>query len=226
VLGRALAFCSVVVPAFAALVLIAPASSAEPPQDPVSWTSYGYDNQLGNAVPTKVLTLAAVPQLRPRWSLQLDGPVYASPLAARVDGEQLVFAATEAGTVYAVDAADGRIGWQRNLGTVETAECGTWGITATGTIDLRRSLLFEISADGVLHALDLATGNEADGYPLPLVANNRYEYVWGGLRIANRRLYVASPRTAMPAPPEGRCRKGAYSRSGSSDRPKPSVGIR
>jgi len=183
--------------------LAAAAVAAEPPPDPIAWTSYGYDNQLGNAVPTKVLTPAAVNRLEPRWSLQLDGPVYASPLAARVDGEQLVFAATEAGTVSAVDAADGRIVWQRNLGTVETAECGTWGITATGTIDLRRSLLFEISADGMLHALDLATGKEADGYPLPLVTNTRYEYVWGGLRLANHRLYVVVASYCDAGPPGG-----------------------
>jgi outer membrane protein assembly factor BamB len=117
--------CSVLVPAFAALALTTAVSEAEPPQDPVAWTSYGYDNQLGNAVPTKILTLAAVPRLQPRWTLQLDGPIYSSPLAARIDGEKLVFAATEARSVFAVEAASGRIVWQRNLGTIETAECGT-----------------------------------------------------------------------------------------------------
>src|SRR5439155_21097515 len=135
--------------AFAAFALAAAATAGEPAQDPIAWTSYGYDNQLGNSVPTSVLTLPAVPRLELRWASRLDGPIYASLLAAPVNGDRLAFAATEAGSVYAVEAAGGQIVWQRNLGTVATAECGTWGITATGAIDLRRSLLFEISADGM-----------------------------------------------------------------------------
>jgi outer membrane protein assembly factor BamB len=171
--------------------------------DPNAWTSYGFDNQLGNAVPTQAFTLGAVPKLRLDWAQQLDGAVFASPLAANVDGEQLVFAATEEGSVYALNAATGEIVWQRNLGAVATPECGTWGITSTGTIDLDRGVIFEISADGLLHALALATGEEAPGYPLTLVENNLYEYVWGGLRIANDRVYVVVASYCDVGPPGG-----------------------
>lgn len=187
----------------AALVLPATVSGAEPEYDPTAWTSYGYDNQLGNAVQTRALPVSAVQRLELRWSVQLDGAVYASPLAARVNGEQLVYAATEAGSVYALAAARRQIVWQRNLGTVKTAECGTWGITATGAIDLQRGLLFEIGADGMLHALELAAGDEAPGYPRSLVTNNAYEYVWGGLRIAGDRLYVVVASYCDAGPPGG-----------------------
>jgi outer membrane protein assembly factor BamB len=186
-----------------ALALAQAATAAEPTYDPVSWTSYGYDNQLGNAIQTKTLTLSAIERLQLGWSMQLDGPVFASPLAARVDGEQLVFAATEAGTVYAVSVSSGQIVWQRSLGAVQTLGCGRWGVTATGAIDLERRLLFEVSADGMLHALDLATGDEAPGYPFVLVANNLYEYVWGGLRIANDRVYVVVASYCDAGPPGG-----------------------
>lgn len=177
--------------------------------DAEAWTSYGFDNQLTNAITSKSLTPRTVPALRLGWSLQLDGAVFASPLAANVDGRRTVFASTEAGSVYAVDATDGQLVWQRNLGVVQTQECGKWGITSTGAIDLGRHLLFEISADGLLHALDLSTGEEAAGFPLALVTNNLYEYVWGGLRIAGDHLYavVASYCDAGPpggAMPEGR----------------------
>lgn len=189
--------------------MLALAPHAAAAVDPTSWTSYGYDNQLGNAIATKALTQDAVGRLELNWSAELDGPIFAQPLAATVDRHPLVFAATEAGTVYAVSATTGKIAWQRNLGTVETLECGTWGITATGAIDLERRLLFEISADGLLHALDLATGAEAAGYPLTLITNNGYEYVWGGLRIAGGRLYVVNASYCDLGPagasfPEGR----------------------
>jgi outer membrane protein assembly factor BamB len=179
------------------------AAQTSPATDPVVWTSYGANDQLTNAIQTKVLTLRAVPRLRLRWSVELEGAIYASPLAARVGGEQRVFAATEAGNVYAVSASTGEIRWRRNLGIVETLECGTWGITSTGAIDTERGLLFQISADGVLHALDLATGAEAPGYPVQLVTNNRYEYVWGGLRLANGRLYVVIASYCDAGPPGG-----------------------
>ena len=148
---------------FLGLVAVPTAEAAHVgvPIEPDAWTSYGYDNQLTNSIATRALTLRSAPRLSPVWSTQLDGAVYASPLAAKVDGRQLVFAGTEAGNVYAVDSGTGRIVWQRTLGMVQTVECGKWGITSTGAIDLERGLLFEISADGLLHALALTTGDEA-----------------------------------------------------------------
>jgi outer membrane protein assembly factor BamB len=172
--------------ALAALLLAAPAAAAENGE----WLSWGHDNQLTNAVASKELTPTSVRRLKRVWLSRLDGPVYASPLAAPVAGQTTLFAATEAGSVYALDAATGRIVWQRSLGVVDTPSCGPWGITSTGAIDRARNLLYEISADGQLHALDLATGLDAAGFPRRLLSNVEYEYVWGGLRIANDRLYV------------------------------------
>jgi outer membrane protein assembly factor BamB len=185
------------------IVVLCAAVRASAEADPNAWTSYGFDNQLSNGIESAALTLRTVPKLRLKWSQQLDGPVYASPLAANVDGHELVFAATEAGSVYAVHTGTGAITWQRDFGAVTTHECGTWGITSTGAIDLQRGLLFEISADGVLHALDLATGAEAPGYPLTLVENNLYEYVWGGLRLAGDRLYAVVASYCDAGPPDG-----------------------
>jgi outer membrane protein assembly factor BamB len=190
--------------ALCGLVLVLCTSArAATPADPNAWTSYGFDNQLTNGFSTNIFTLKAVPQLRTAWSAQLDGPVFASPLAANVGGRQLVFAATENGSVYAIRAFNGSILWQRNLGAVETPQCGRWGITSTGAIDLTRGILFEVSADGLLHALDLASGDEKPGYPLVVVPNNLYEYVWGGLRIANDRLYVVVASYCDVGPPGG-----------------------
>jgi outer membrane protein assembly factor BamB len=186
-----------------ATVPTAGATRAGVPIEPEAWTSYGYDNQLTNSIATRVLTPRRVPRLVQTWSIRLDGPVYASPLAAHAGGRLLVFAATEAGSVYAVNSANGQVVWQRTLGTVPTAECGRWGISSTGAIDLERGLLYEISSDGQLHALALSTGDEAAGYPITLITNNRYEYVWGGLRIAKERLYVVVASYCDAGPPGG-----------------------
>src|SRR4051812_49169414 len=94
-----------------ALLTLCAAPSAGAQGDPNAWTSYGFDNQLGNAITSHTVTLSSVAALRLDWSQRLDGPVFASPLAANVEGDQFVFAATEAGLVYAVDAATGQIVW-------------------------------------------------------------------------------------------------------------------
>jgi outer membrane protein assembly factor BamB len=131
-----------------------------------------------------------VPRLAPVWTKELDGRIYASPLAFTVGGRRLLFVSTEAGSVYALIAGDGSIVWQHNVGTVKTEACGTWGITATGAISRSGRVLYVIGATGLLHALSLESGDDAAGYPRQLITHPDYEYVWGGLRIAAGRLYV------------------------------------
>jgi outer membrane protein assembly factor BamB len=75
--------------------------------------------------------------LRRIWSTQLDGQVYAEPLAV---GNR-VYAATENNTVYALNARNGKVAWKRHLGTpvdASTLPCGNimpvTGITGTPAI--------------------------------------------------------------------------------------------
>ena len=82
-------------------------------------------------------TSSSLGGLRRIWSKQLDGQVYAEPLAV---GKR-VYAATENNTVYALGAGNGKIVWQRHLGTAvdaSTLPCGNitpvTGITGTPAI--------------------------------------------------------------------------------------------
>ena len=174
----------------AALADVPAASGAE------SWVSlgYGHDTQLTNRVPSTSITATTVSRLRLRWTARLDGSIVASPLSARVRiqrrSTQVVYAATDAGSVYALSAETGAAIWMRGFGSVTTPQCGTYGFSSTGTIDLDRRVLYEIGADGDLHALDLAPGEERLGWPLHLIQRYDYEYVWGGLQLIGGRLYV------------------------------------
>ena len=179
------------------------AEANELPAEPISWTSYANDNQLHNSVSSESLTRQSVRRLSLLWTAKLDGAIYASPLALKVAGRQLLYVSTEAGSVYALSAANGAIVWQRDLGTVATEECGTWGLTSTGAIDETRRLLFVIGATGSLHALDVATGSESEGYPRQIVTATNYEYAWGGLRIAAGRLYIPIASYCDVGPPDG-----------------------
>ena len=160
------------------------------------WLAYGHDDQLSNAVVSRVLDSQTVPRLAQRWDASLDALVTASPLYAEplVDGVRtgVVYVATEAGSVYALAAADGRVLWRQPGATALLDACGSFGfgISSTGAIDAGRNVLYVVGADGLLHAYDLATGAEADGFPLQVVASPVDQYVWGGLRIVGSTLYV------------------------------------
>lgn len=95
----------------------------------------------------------------------LDGAIYAEPL---VDGN-LVFAATENNTVYAINASNGSLAWSRSLGlpvSGSTLPCGDInpsGITGTPVIDPLTNTLFVVayraSSGHVLFALNITNGH-------------------------------------------------------------------
>lgn len=153
---------------------------------PPPWPAYGRDGQLTNFVDA-ALTSGQAAGLGLRWQVKLDGPIVASPLYA--DGN--IYAATEAGSVYALAAATGALLWQRSFGSRDLGpDCGRWGISSTGALDLQRQLLYLIGSDGLLQGLSLSDGSTAPGFPLAVTDRPDTEYVWGGLRIVADRLYV------------------------------------
>ena len=160
------------------------------------WLAYGHDDQLSNSVVSRILDSRTVPWLTRRWTADVDGLVAASPLYAEptVEGVRtgVVYVATEAGSVYALAARDGHVLWQHEGVPLVLDACGTFGfgISSTGAIDRGRGVLYVVGADGMLHAYDLATGDEAAGYPVQVVASPFDQYVWGGLRIVGSRLFV------------------------------------
>jgi len=163
------------------------------PED-VDWTSYGHDAQLTNYVFSRSLRTRTASRLALQWRTKLDAGVTASPLAATIDvggvTRTLVFVATWAESVSALDARTGDVVWTRTFGSVDTGVCGTYGIASTPAIDLTRGRLYAIGADGLLRGLDLATGDDVPGFPIRLIDRTATEYVWGGLRIVQDRLYV------------------------------------
>jgi outer membrane protein assembly factor BamB len=163
-----------------------------------AWLAYGHDAQLTNFVRFPGLTPATAHRLKQVWTKKLDGSVIASPLYVSggliglPSSTSIVIAATEVGTVYALRPSNGAVRWKRTFGVVTPAAlCNMWGISSTGAIDLRRRVLYVISADGWLHALDLGTGAEKAGWPIAITADHAdADYVWGGLRLLRDTLYV------------------------------------
>jgi hypothetical protein len=142
----------------------------------------------------------------------ISGNVYAQPLY--IEGGPngaMVIAVTESNNVYALDANDGSIIWQRNLGPAVTSglPCGNinpLGISGTPAIDLAsRSLFIDAMIDGAtkkhfVFSLNVDTGATNPGWPVDLNATASYNDITftslvqnerGALAIVNGIVYVS-----------------------------------
>ena len=115
------------------------------------------------------------------------GNVYAQPLYVEdgPGGKAMVIAVTESNNVYALDAANGTIIWQRNVGAavaLSKLPCGNidpLGITGTPIVDLATRALFldaMTSPDGgttkkhLIFSLNVDTGAINAGWPIDVAA--------------------------------------------------------
>lgn len=163
----------------------------------------------GDSAHTGVDIFDNLSPLRPAWANPLDaGAVYGQPLVA--DGR--VFVVTERDDVYALDAHDGHVLWEHNIGTPLTnvqgvTGCGDidpLGITSTPVVDPATNTLYvvgEVTAGGSLPAVthqlvgfNIVSGavvRSADADPpLPSGENARYLLQRASLALANGRVYV------------------------------------
>ncbi len=117
----------------------------------------------------------------------ISGNVYAQPLYIEggPGGKAMIIAVTESNNVYALDAADGSVIWQRNVGPpvpLSKLPCGDidpLGITGTPVVDLpSRTLLFDAmtTPDGgttkkhLIYSMNVDTGTTNSGWPVDVNA--------------------------------------------------------
>jgi hypothetical protein len=120
----------------------------------------------------------------------ITGNVYAQPLYIEggPGGRAMIIAVTESNNVYALDAANGGVIWQRNVGApvpLSSLPCGDinpLGITGTPVVDLAtRTLFFDAmtTPDGgttkkhLIYALNVDTGATNSGWPVDVNATAR-----------------------------------------------------
>ncbi|WP_138443962.1 PQQ-binding-like beta-propeller repeat protein [Sinomonas susongensis] len=121
----------------------APSALSPAPLQAGDWPTYHHDAARTGAA----LGLPPPGTLHTAWTARLDGAVYGEPLIVRDE----VIVATESDTVYALDPADGRIVWQRNVGTPvpgSALPCGDispLGITGTPVFDPATGLVFAVA---------------------------------------------------------------------------------
>ncbi len=177
-----------------AIVLLAGLSLAA-----ADWTMFGGDPQrTGWARTEHELTPDSVGQVKLLWKQTLENeqksltaltvPIVVSGVATEAGAKDLAFVAGSGDNVFALDVRDGSKVWERAFKSESRAASpGFWlcpkGLNATPTADVDKSLLYVISTDGRLYALDMATGK--DRYRAMQVVPP-FAKVWSLNRIGDR----------------------------------------
>jgi outer membrane protein assembly factor BamB len=121
----------------------------------------------------------------------IAGNVYAQPLYIEdgPGGKAMVIAVTESNYVYALNAADGSVIWQRQVGApvpMSKLPCGDidpLGITGTPVVDLpSRTLLFDamttpdngITKKHLIFSMNVDTGTTNSGWPVDVNATAKF----------------------------------------------------
>jgi Fibronectin type III domain/PQQ-like domain/Viral BACON domain len=179
-----------------------PASTASNAITPSSSTAHGdwptVDHDLarsGTATDETTIGIANVGSLTQAWSSKLDGKVTAQPLflsAVQVAGatHDVLIAATNQDSLYALDAGTGAVLWKHQL-LAPSPNCsipGGLGISATPVVDRFTGRIYTVTDDGSLRTVSLADGTEF-APALPLVSNPATNVVWGGLTLINGNVY-------------------------------------
>ena len=159
------------------------------------WLTWGYDTERTGYNPNEtILGPSTVPNLHPLWTFPFalksdNAPVLASDVDVDGQSTDLIYAGDRTGTFHAIDADTGVELWSRQLGTNVTC-AGDLGVTGTAVIDRSRGALYVAGGDGKLYALDLATGTDEPGWPLPITMFPN-EYVWSAITEFDGSLYVS-----------------------------------
>lgn len=181
----------------AALVVLACAlvGAAPAPAAPVSgWLSFGNDPSRSGFTEHALANPAAPVEL---WSARLEGRVVGQPIIVRdvpEPGRKTVYLGTSHGLFYAYDDN----GFERahvQLGRMTLEGCdwlpdGEYGITGTPVVDPATATLYVADARGQLHALDLVSLAQRDGWPIRLYRDFEQRLVWGASTIVGQTLYV------------------------------------
>jgi outer membrane protein assembly factor BamB len=161
--------------AAAVALLFAPAAH---PQESHDWLTWGGDpGRSGWAKTEKTLSKDNAARLKLKWTAQLDitpkfevlststAPLVATNIRTTQGPRDLVFVVAADSTVYAIDAASGKVVWKRpfpnNLQpkTEATYLCPNTQNT-TPVIDKEHGTLYVLTSDGKLRGLSLGSGDE------------------------------------------------------------------
>ena len=178
------------------------------PPSPLDWPQVDYNAaRTGTAAGETIISPSNASTLRRSWATVLDAKITAQPLFLKqvtVGGQlhDIVVAATNGNSVYALDAGSGAILWRKNFGSQAAINAipGGFGVGASPAADKANGRIYVVSDDGRLHGLSMTDGSDAVT-PLTLISGPTTNKVWGGLNLNGSDLYIATASDGSDSPP-------------------------
>lgn len=166
------------------------------------WDSFGFDLQRTGYNPYETIVGPSnVATLQKLWSVNVGygmvhEPVFASDVTVNSRATNVLYAGSANGsTMYAINASNGTTIWQDAVASFPYRcyhQNLTFSIGETPAIDRSKNLLYFSDGHNEVHAVDLATGKEAYGWPISIASyGSDHNFMHGGLTYnpANGLLY-------------------------------------
>ena len=184
------------------------------PQPGTDWLTMGFDLQRTGYDPNETsLGPGSFGTLHSVWTASNGGeigePAFASGVTVAGGTADILYAGLGNGKFFAYNAANGAVIWSKQLGT-STYVCGTsqytFGVNGAPTIDRAANRIYVGDGAMAVHALDLATGAEQNGWPVAIGSATGHDFIYSGLTYnpANHFLYATSSSTCDISPWFGR----------------------
>jgi outer membrane protein assembly factor BamB len=183
----------------------------------VDWDSFGYDLERSGYNPNETLIgVSNVSTLVQIWSYNVGSttvrePVLASGVSVNGTPTNIFYAGSNLGSkMYALNADTGAVIWSVAVPSAPYS-CGggttQFSISQAPAIDRVQNRIYFADGHNQLHALDLATGTEASGWPITIADYTPdHNFMHGGLTFnpANQMLYAVTGSTCDISPWYGR----------------------
>ena len=188
-----------------------PTPTSQPQPVYVDWSTFAFDNARSGFNPSEsTLGLGNVASLQLLWSHNLPGGVTAQPvLASNVNttagSTNLLYVGSMDGTFAALNADTGSVVWQNKFGSASYS-CGQTGVNRSATFDRSSSRVYFEDGQEQMHALDMATGKEATGWPVTVGGTPGLDLPHGAMNYnpANHLLYTTTSSSCDISPWHGR----------------------
>jgi polyvinyl alcohol dehydrogenase (cytochrome) len=131
-----------------------PAASPTPETVAMEWPSYGQDLSGDKAILDGVITSQNVTSLEPIWTVDVSGPVSATPIIAG----GVSYVGSYDGSLYAIDIASGSVIWTYETGADVLEPNLEIPLGITGSAHESDGVVFVGDATATVHAIDAATG--------------------------------------------------------------------
>lgn len=215
---------------FSGIVLLAP-SSAQPTPPPTptptptslppgfDWSTMGYDNMRTGFNPNeRTIGTGSFGTMHSIWTTNVGFFLLGEPSVAlnvNVGGtnHNVLYAGGISGLFYAVDADTGGVIWTRQLGSGSYVCPGSttssgFGIEGAAALDRARNRIYVPDGLNKVHALDLSTGAEANGWPASIANSTGRDFIFAGItynpNYNNGTVYAETSSTCDISPWYGR----------------------